>query len=95
MRNQEWDSGGRIETPVTAGGGEQAPRSPDLIFDFSGLGRMTAADLALLVTAQQLADEEDRTVWVAGLPSSTWGTLRAMGLGHLFRPFPLTEERRA
>lgn len=95
MRNQEWDSGGRIEARVTARREDEVPRTPDLVFDFSGLGRMTASDLALLVTAQQLADEEDRTVWVAGLPSSTWGTLRAMGLGHLFRQFPLTEERRA
>ncbi|NIP57832.1 MAG: hypothetical protein GWM92_17770 [Gemmatimonadetes bacterium] len=56
---------------------------------------MTGADLALLLTACQIAEEEDRTVWAAGLPSSTWGALNAMGLGHFFRHFPLSEERRA
>ncbi len=95
MRNEERENGGWFDASAGVAGRSETPRPSDLVFDFSGMGQMTGADLALLLTACQIAEEEDRTVWAAGLPSSTWGALNAMGLGHFFRHFPLSEERRA
>ena len=41
---------------------------------------MLLASLALLLTAQQRAEKEDRGVWLAGVPIPIWKALHAMGL---------------
>ena len=40
----------------------------DLVVDLSGIKKLDLASLALLLTAQQKAEQEDRDVWLAGVP---------------------------
>jgi ABC-type transporter Mla MlaB component len=70
-------------TPVSKG---------DLVVDLSGIKELNLASLALLLTAQQQAKEEDRAVWLAGVPLNVWQALDAMGLGKFFKPFPVSKE---
>jgi anti-anti-sigma regulatory factor len=60
----------------------------DLVFDFSGVGHIDLAGLSILLTARQLAHEDQRDVWVRGLPDDTWRVLYALGLQDYFRLFP-------
>ena len=66
-----------------------APIGTDLVFDYCGVAEMDLADLSLLLTARQLAQEDCRDVWVRGLPDDTWRVLYALGLQDYFRLFPL------
>jgi hypothetical protein len=66
----------------TDGGAGKVERS-DLILDLSGIRKLDVANLALLLTTQQKAEQEDREVWQA---------LHAMGLGRFFKPFPASQE---
>ena len=63
--------------------------STDLVFDFSGVGHVDLADLSLLLTARQMAQENSRDVWVRALPDDTWQVLYALGLQDYFRLFPM------
>ena len=67
-----------------------AYRDGDLVVDLSGIKTLDLKSLALLLTAQQQAREEDREVWLAGVPTRIWQALGAMGLRGLFKPFPLS-----
>ncbi|MFC1791432.1 STAS domain-containing protein [Gemmatimonadota bacterium] len=67
-----------------------APRKADLVVDLSGIQQLDLSDLALLLTAQQKAQQEGRVVWLAGVPLGIWQALQAMGLGRYFRPFPVS-----
>lgn len=66
-------------------------RQADLVFDFSGLHSPDLTDLAMVLTARLSAGPGDR-VWVRALPLRTWRLLRALGLDHLFRIYPILEE---
>jgi anti-anti-sigma regulatory factor len=72
------------EGPKQAGTVKKA----DLVLDLSGIQELDAANLALLLTTQQQAEEEDRDVWLAGVPLQVWQALNALGLGRFFKPFP-------
>ena len=64
----------------------------DLVVDLSGIQELDLTSLALLLTAQQNAEQEDRDVWLAGVPLHVWRALNAMGLGQFFKPFPVSGE---
>ena len=89
--NGHWDEKGDPRglratlAPVEA---ESGPADTDLIFDFSGINSLDVRSLSLLLTAQQVADRDGNTVWVAGLPERVWSVFRAMGLDDFFREFP-------
>ena len=67
-----------------------APRRADLVVDLSGIQQLDLTNLAILLTAQQKAQQEGRVVWLAGVPPGIWQALRAMGLGRFFKPFPVS-----
>ena len=70
-----------------------APRKEgDLVVDLSGIRELDLTSLALLLTAQQKAEQEDRDVWLAGVPFHVWQALNAMGLGRFFKAFPISGE---
>jgi anti-anti-sigma regulatory factor len=73
---------------VEAKGSRTNPRAKDLVLDLSGARDLNVANLSLLLTAQQQAQEEDRAVWLAGVPFEVWRSLHIMGLGSFFKPFP-------
>jgi anti-anti-sigma regulatory factor len=66
-----------------------------LVVDLSGTRYLDQADLALLLTAQQLAAQDDRDTWLAGIALPLWHSLQAMGLGRFFRSLPATGGIRA
>jgi ABC-type transporter Mla MlaB component len=66
------------------------PDRADLVVDLSGIQELDVTNLALLLTAQQNAQKEDRAVWLAGVPMGVWQTLHEMGLGRFFKPFPVS-----
>ena len=57
---------------------------PDVLIDFTDSYVVDFEGLTLLLTAQRLADSEDRQVWLMGLPDNAWSVLEAMGLDDLF-----------
>ncbi len=63
-----------------------------LVVDLSGIRELDLTSLALLLTAQQKAAQENRDVWLAGVPLHVWQALNAMGLGRFFKPFPESGE---
>lgn len=69
------------------------PEKRDLVVDLTGITRLDLRSLALLLTAQQQAEQEDRKVWLAGVTLRIWKTLDDMGLGRLFRFFPVSSQR--
>ena len=71
---------------------EGKPREGDLVVDLSGMQQLDLNSLSLLLTAQQNAQEEDRSVWLAGVPFHVWQALHGMGLGQFFKPFPVARE---
>lgn len=85
------DVRGSVALPVH----RSAPEVTDVIFDFSDLEDMRVQDLSVLLTARQVATEEDRTVWATGVPLHTWRTLHAMGLSGFFKPFPTSDVEKA
>lgn len=82
---------GPIEGSVAGRGGSSDNGASDIVFDFSALDEMRVQDLSVMLTARQVASEDDRTVWATGVPVQTWRTLYAMGLSGFFRPFPISE----
>ena len=83
----------RVEISVLESSEVAAPRKKgDLVVDLSGVRELDFANLALLLTAQQKAEQEDRDVWLAGVPINVWQALNAMGLGQFFKPFPVSRE---
>jgi anti-anti-sigma regulatory factor len=80
---------GRIHVLHTA---SNPRKKGDLVVDLSGMKELDLISLALLLTAQQKAEKEDRGVWLAGVPLQIWKGLHAMGLGDLFKPFPVSAE---
>lgn len=71
---------------------EGKPRKGDLVVDLSEMKQLDLTSLSLLLTAQQNAQEEDRAVWLAGVPFHVWQALYGMGLGQFFKPFPVARE---
>jgi ABC-type transporter Mla MlaB component len=67
---------------AAAHGSEDAKQ--DVLIDFTDSYVVDFEGLALLLTAQRLADSEDRQVWLMGLPDNAWSVLEAMGLDDLF-----------
>jgi ABC-type transporter Mla MlaB component len=65
-------------------------RGRDLVLDLSGIRELDAANLSLLMTAQQQAQKEDRVIWLTRVPYRVWETLHSMGLDRLFRAFPVS-----
>lgn len=57
---------------------------PDVLIDFTDSHVVDFEGLTLLLTAQRLAQSEDRQVWLMGLPENAWAVLEAMGLDDLF-----------
>ena len=60
----------------------------DLVIDFFGTQIHDITELTMILTAQRIADAEDRQVWLADLPDGTWKLLEAMGLDDLFVRIP-------
>jgi anti-anti-sigma regulatory factor len=81
--------------PVTSTEEARDDAVSDLIFDFSELEGLDLKGLAMLLTAQQVADRNAQTVWLAGLPRRVWKVFRAMGLDEYFREFPGREDPRS
>lgn len=71
----------------------RGPDKGDLVVDMSGIQKLDVTSLALLLTAQQNAQEDHRAVWLAGVPLHVWQRLHGMGLGRFFKPFPVDRER--
>jgi hypothetical protein len=88
------DSGSTgAERPVTALDATTAGRKPsDLIFAFSGGEKLDLHGLSLLLTARQMAEADDRSVWVSGLSQRSWMLLKALGLEGMFKAFPPSGE---
>ena len=68
------------------------PEKRDLVVDLTGINQLDLESLALILTAQQQAEQEDRRVWLAGVPLRIWKTLDDMGLGRLFSFFPVSAQ---
>jgi ABC-type transporter Mla MlaB component len=83
---REGGAGTELVFPKTPVG----PEKRDLVVDLTGITRLDLKSLALLLTAQQQAEKEDRKVWLAGVPLRIWKSLDDMGLGRLFRFFPVS-----
>lgn len=77
-------------SPGAGGGrsGSAGPDSIDPVFDFTGVGRVDLGGLAIMLTAREMMPEENRRVWVAGLPPSFWNSMRSMGLDGYFMQLP-------
>jgi ABC-type transporter Mla MlaB component len=85
------EQGGEFPVLVRAEPGRPKKKG-DLVVDLSGIKKLDLTSLALLLTAQQKAEKEDRDVWLAGVPLQVWQALTAMGLGRFFKPFPVSGE---
>ena len=96
MNEHEKDPTAREGTqalPVLGTKGIPGPvKKADLVLDLSGVQELDLANLALLLTTQQKAEQEDRDVWLVGVPLPIWQALHAMGLGQFFKPFPASGE---
>lgn len=77
---------------LSGSGYHHAPRKDDVVIDLSGVLELDVASLGLLLTAQQQAETEGRCVWLAGLHVQLWQALDAMGLGRLFKAFPIPQK---
>jgi anti-anti-sigma regulatory factor len=91
MNEQERDrrvEGAETLEPFEARKPWRRGRFRDLVLDLSGVGDIDAANLTLLLTAQQHARSEGRSVWLAGTSAKIWETIVAMGLGRFFKRFP-------
>ena len=97
--NGHWDEKsdprGLEMTLASVEGTRTGPAETDLVFDFTGIHTLDVRSLSLLLTAQQVADRDGSTVWVAGLPERIWSVFRAMGLDDFFREFPEEGEAQA
>ena len=66
----------------------RTPRSRDWVFSVVDSDALDLQGIALLMTARELAQDQERTVWLAGLPPAFWRFMDAMGLEGYFIPFP-------
>lgn len=73
---------------LSAGGAALLEREADVVIDFTGSAPVDLGGLSLLLTAQQMAHEADRRVWLRALPHRTWQLLHALGLEGRFELFP-------
>ena len=96
MNEHEREQGTGEGTPTLPMVGGQAshqtPDRSDLVVDLTGIHKLDVTSLALLLTAQQRAEKEDRAIWLAGVPLNVWQALHEMGLGGFFKPFPVSAE---
>lgn len=100
MNGHDSDRWGRklpADMPVVATSPREAtpPETPpelDLVIDFHGAQILDLAGLTMLLTAQQIADSDNRQVWLMGLPEEAWRLLQALGLDDLFVCVPLLGE---
>ncbi len=95
--NEHEQGNGIGESPGTlplvgSQGNQSTPDRSDLVVDMTGIQKLDVTSLALLLTAQQSAEKEDRAIWLAGVPMNVWQALHEMGLGHFFKPFPVSAE---
>lgn len=60
----------------------------DLVIDFTDSAPVDLGGLSLLLTAQRMAEQADRRVWLRALPDRTWQLLHALGLESCFELFP-------
>ncbi len=77
MRHKDLGSGEPVVDPAT-----------DVVIDFTGRAPVDLGGLSLLLTAQQLAEEDHRRLWLRALPDRTWQILHALGLEGCFELFP-------
>lgn len=77
----------RHKNPM-AGGIPLVEPSADVVIDFTDSAPVDLGTLTLLLTAQQMAQETDRRVWLRALPHRTWQLLHALGLEGCFELFP-------
>lgn len=78
------------------GEARKAPEgSDDVILDFKDMDTLDLQIVSLLFTAREKARDEDRQVWVAGLPEAFWVFLRSMGLEEFFQAIPEEAEIQA
>lgn len=70
--------------------GARDPREKlaDVVFDFAGMQSPDLGALCLMLTARNLADGDQRKVWLHALPESTWRLLHNLGLEHYFELLP-------
>ena len=68
---------------------EVSHASDNVVFDFTGLRKPDVADLALILTAR-LKTPVHQNVWVRAIDPGTARVLRALGLEHLFRTYPVS-----
>ncbi|MBW3533948.1 MAG: STAS domain-containing protein [Gemmatimonadetes bacterium] len=73
---------------VSAGGAPLLEPAADVVIDFTDSAPVDLGGLTLLLTAQQMAQETDRKVWLRALPHRTWQLLYALGLEDCFELFP-------
>jgi hypothetical protein len=66
----------------------RTPRTRDWVFSVEDSDSLDLQGISLLMTARELAQDEGRTVWLAGLPMEFWRFMNAMGLEGYFIPFP-------
>jgi len=71
----------------------ETPPELDLVIDFHGAHILDPAGLTMLLTAQQIADSENRQVWLMDLPEGEWRLLKALGLDDLFVCVPRMGEQ--
>lgn len=77
---------------ISGKGFHHAPHKDDVVVDLSGVLKLDVTSLGILLTAQQRAESEGRSVWLAGLHVQLWQALDAMGLGRLFKAFPIPQK---
>jgi ABC-type transporter Mla MlaB component len=81
-----------VMEPAEAAG---AHEERGLVLDLSGTKDLDQANLAFLLTVQQLAAQQDRDTWLTGVTLPLWHGLQAMGLGRFFRSLPASGGVRA
>jgi len=82
-----------LEAEVVAVGaaGPNSPAPPareSVVFDLDGVHVSTVVGLSWLLTAQRVAHDARRLVWIKDASARTWAILRAAGVDNLFLPFP-------
>ena len=73
---------------LNADRGPKLEPATDLVIGFTGSAPVDLGGLSLLLTAQNMAQEADRRVWLRALPHRTWQLLHALGLEGRFELFP-------
>ena len=84
---------GEVEVRGVEEGRNSGPR--DWVFAFHDSDALDMQGISLLLTARGLAAQEDRRIWLAGLPGEFWHFMEALGLDGFFLPFPELEPQEA